>query len=117
LKNVPIIQIPSNSTGDAGNWMKTFFIMVLFIVTFIWFATKVLVGVNLTSNTPDVAQAAEPSAVPISQPQEITIQESPATINQSIALVPVTGGWVRPQSVVDNSPIIEREVGGTSASG
>ena len=80
--------------------MRTFFILVLFFAAFIVVVLNLLLGVDLTPNTPNVAQAAAPSAVPTtSSPQEITIQESPATIYQSIALVPVTGCCANPYTV------------------
>jgi len=76
--------------------MKTFFIVVLFFVALILFVTNILAGVNLTPNTPGVVQAAAPITT---QPQVITIQESPATTSQSSALVPVTGGCTNPYTV------------------
>jgi LysM repeat protein len=80
--------------------MRTFFILVLFFAAFIVVVLNLIVGVDLTPNTPNVAQAAAPSAVPTtSSPQEITIQESPATIYQSIVLVPVTGCCANPYTV------------------
>lgn len=80
--------------------MKTFFIVVLFFVALILFITNLLAGTNLTSNTPEIVQAAAPSAVLApSQPQVITIQESPATSSQNSALVPVTGGCTNPYTV------------------
>jgi len=77
--------------------MRTFFIVVLLFVAFILFVTNILPEVNLTSNTPPgVVQAATPFT---SQPQVITIQESPVTTSQSSTLVPVTGGCANPYTV------------------
>jgi LysM repeat protein len=76
--------------------MRTFFILVLFFVALIMFVTNILAGVHLTSDTPGVVQAAAPIT---SQPQVITIQESPATTSQTSALVPVTGGCTNPYTV------------------
>lgn len=81
--------------------MRTFIILILFFVAFIVFVTNILAGVNLTSNSAGVVQAAALSAVPTttSQPQLMTIQESAATISQSIALLPVTGECTNPYTV------------------
>lgn len=80
--------------------MRTFFIVVLFIVVFILFVTNVLTEVNLTSNTDGVVQAASTTSAPIpTQSQVVTIQESPATASLSSAFVPVTGGCTNPYTV------------------
>ena len=74
--------------------------LVMLFVAFFLLVANLIAGVDLTPNSADVAQAAAPSAVPASsQPQVITIQESPATISQSIYLVPVTGGCANPYTV------------------
>ena len=84
--------------------MRTFFVVAIFFMAFILFVTNIYTGVDLTSNSPVIAQAAAPAAVPatsqtISQPQVVTIQESPVTTSQISALIPVTGGCANPYTV------------------
>lgn len=75
--------------------MRTFFILVFFFAAFIVLVTSLLVGVDLTPNTPVITQAVAPT----SQPQVVTVQESPVTTGQSNTLLPVTGGCANPYTV------------------
>lgn len=80
--------------------MRTFFIVGLFLAAFILVIANLLAGVDLTPNIVESAQATAPSAVTTaSEPQVITIQDSPATTSQNSALVPVTGGCANPYTV------------------
>lgn len=80
--------------------MRYLFVVVLFFAAFILVVTNLLAGVNLTSNSPSVVQAAVPAAVTTaSEPQVISIQDSPATTSQNSALVPVTGGCSNPYTI------------------
>jgi LysM repeat protein len=84
------------STGDSGGGMRAFFVVILFFLAFLLFASSSLAGVNLTSNT----GAGAPSAtLATTQPQVITIQQSPTKPSQSGALVPVTGGCTNPYTI------------------
>lgn len=87
-------------TGDSGGWMRTFFIIIWIFLVIALIASASLKGINLTSNTIGIVPAATAVATPTtSQPQAITIQESPATTSLSGALVPVTGGCANPYTV------------------
>src|SRR5512133_296411 len=83
----------------AGNWMRIFFILALFLAALILIVPNLTAGVDLTPDSAGVAQAAAPPDVPVSQPQVITINESPATIVQSSAIMAVTGGCTNPYTV------------------
>jgi LysM repeat protein len=86
--------------NDSGGGMRTFFVVILFFLAFLLFASSSPAGVNLTSTTANSVQAATPAATfTATQPQVITIQQSPATTSQSSASVPVTGGCANPYTI------------------
>jgi LysM repeat protein len=73
--------------------MRTFFVLLIIFLAFILFASTNLVNLDLTPNTPEVAQAAAPLPT---QPVVITIQEGPTNLTPSDVVVPVTGGCANP---------------------
>lgn len=77
--------------------MRTFFILVLFFLVFIIFVSSSLGNVDLTPNTPEVAQAAAPIAT---QPLMNAIQENPTVITHDPVSIPVTGGCADPYNVI-----------------
>lgn len=79
--------------------MRIFFVLILALVVIILVVPNLIADVDLTPDIAGVAQAAAPSAVPVSQMQVITIQESPDTTCQSSVLVAVTGGCANPYTV------------------
>ncbi len=97
---------PRLTNVDPGGGMRAFFIVVLFFLAFVLFFSTSMAGVNLTNTTPGAqaaapaAQSAPAAAAPAaSQPQVITIQESPSTTSQNSGSVPVTGACTNPYTV------------------
>lgn len=82
--------------------MRTFFIIILFFAAIIVVVTNLIMGVDLTPNTPVIAQVAAPlDVVPTtSSPRKITIRgSSVTTTSQNSALVPITGGCANPYTI------------------
>ncbi|MBE0697035.1 MAG: LysM peptidoglycan-binding domain-containing protein, partial [Anaerolineaceae bacterium] len=70
--------------------MRAFFVLVIFFLAFLLFASSMMVGVDLT---PSTAQAAAP--LPASQPQS----KPPIIPTQRAAILPVSGGCSDPYTV------------------
>jgi LysM repeat protein len=74
--------------------MKIFFFLILFFLAFLMLLNSCMAGLDLTPNTPSATEVFSIT----SQPQEMRVQENPAT-SQVPALVPVTGGCSDPYTV------------------
>jgi LysM repeat protein len=91
---------PRYTYRDPGGTVRAFFIVILFFLTFLLFASGSVGNVDLTSNAPgsgqDVVQAAAPSDA---DPQVITIQDAPVSTNSGNLSIPVTGSCTNPYTV------------------
>ena len=96
---------PKYPYQDTGGSMRAFFIVVLFFLAFLLFASGTIGNANLTSNNPGSAQVPVQAAAPaaaapvVEQPQVITIQESPSTNTGDNLSIPVTGSCTNPYTV------------------
>lgn len=75
--------------------MRAFFVLGLFFLIFLLFASSSLGNIDLTPNSSKADQAAALTATPL----VITVQESPPNTTQNAAIVPVTGGCADPTIV------------------
>lgn len=89
---------PAYGGGGSGCSIKAFALLSLMFLVFILFASSSLAQVDLTPDTPPAY--ADTAAEPVleSQPQVISIQDSPLTYDSG-PIVPITGGCTNPYTV------------------
>lgn len=84
--------------GTVGGPMKTFFLLAMLFLLFLFFASSSLANVNLTNNGSTSESSLQGSSV-VATPQIIAIQDNTANNTTANGSVPVTGGCSNPYIV------------------